>query len=131
MELLDHTRTSAELETMLNHDPTLLPDLDPEDTGQRMKLERLKLAIDYRQKKFVAHANVQQLLASVWYDGMPGFRRNNFPSQCLELAKIGSCFPIVSVAYILRPHGTLGTMARKPFIKFIVHSASYMFFLCE
>ena len=29
---------------------------------------RLKLAIKYGQKKFVAHPNVQQLLASIWYD---------------------------------------------------------------
>ena len=28
---------------------------------------RLKLAIKYGQKKFVAHPNVQQLLASIWY----------------------------------------------------------------
>lgn len=45
--LLDHTRTSNELEVMLNHDPT-----GPMyEHGERMHLNRLKLAIKLRQKK--------------------------------------------------------------------------------
>lgn len=64
------------------------------EPGERQTLERLKLAIKYKQKQvnrclrlskvstpisvpyqFVAHPNVQQLLAKIWYDGLPGFRR--------------------------------------------------------
>jgi len=45
--LLDHTRSSYELEVLLNHDPT-----GPAyQHGERMHLNRLKLAIKYRQKK--------------------------------------------------------------------------------
>ncbi len=45
--LLDHTRSSYELEVMLNHDPK-----GPAfEHGDRMSLNRLKLAIKYRQKK--------------------------------------------------------------------------------
>ena len=45
--LLDHTRSSGELEILLNHDP-----LGPAyQHGERMTLNRLKLAIKYRQKK--------------------------------------------------------------------------------
>ena len=45
--LLDHTRSSTELEILLNHDPT-----GPVyQHGERMHLNRLKLAIKYRQKK--------------------------------------------------------------------------------
>lgn len=48
--LLDHTRTSHELEILLNHDPT-----GPVyEHGERMHLNRLKLAIKLRQKK-VSH----------------------------------------------------------------------------
>lgn len=47
--LLDHTRTSNELEVMLNHDPT-----GPIfEHGERMHLNRLKLAIKLRQKKVI------------------------------------------------------------------------------
>ena len=45
--------------------------------GDIQSLERLKLAITYKQKAFVAHSSVQQLLASIWYEGLPGFRRKN------------------------------------------------------
>ncbi|XP_024939576.1 transient receptor potential-gamma protein isoform X3 [Cephus cinctus] len=123
--LLDHTRSSYELEVLLNHDPT-----GPAfEHGERMHLNRLKLAIKLRQKKFVAHPNVQQLLASIWYEGLPGFRRKNMVLQALEIVRIGILFPFLSVAYIIAPHSVMGQTMRKPFIKFICHSASYFTFL--
>ncbi|KAK4012303.1 hypothetical protein OUZ56_021403 [Daphnia magna] len=123
--LLDHTRSSYELEVMLNHDPK-----GPAfEHGDRMSLNRLKLAIKYRQKKFVAHPNVQQLLASIWYEGLPGFRRKNMILQSLEVIRIGVLFPLFSILYILFPHSRAGKTLRKPFIKFICHSASYFTFL--
>uniref|UniRef100_A0A1B0BV64 Transient receptor ion channel domain-containing protein n=1 Tax=Glossina palpalis gambiensis TaxID=67801 RepID=A0A1B0BV64_9MUSC len=123
--LLDHTRTSHELEILLNHDPT-----GPVyEHGERMHLNRLKLAIKLRQKKFVAHPNVQQLLASIWYEGLPGFRRKNMALQAVDIIRIGIMFPIFSLAYILAPYSSIGQTMRKPFIKFICHSASYFTFL--
>ncbi|XP_068907352.1 transient receptor potential-gamma protein isoform X4 [Tenebrio molitor] len=125
--LLDHTRSSYELEVLLNHDPT-----GPAfEHGDRMHLNRLKLAIKLRQKKFVAHSNVQQLLASIWYEGLPGFRRKNMVLQALEIVRIGILFPFFSIGYILAPHSVIGQTMRKPFIKFICHSASYFTFLCK
>lgn len=54
--LLDHTRTSNELEVMLNHDPT-----GPMyEHGERMHLNRLKLAIKLRQKKVCRHPCTQK-----------------------------------------------------------------------
>lgn len=44
--LVDHVRTSHELEIMLNYEP----DGDPWEPGERQTLERLKLAIKYKQK---------------------------------------------------------------------------------
>lgn len=44
--LLDHARTSNELEIMLNYNP-LGENWEP---GERQTLERLKLAIKYKQK---------------------------------------------------------------------------------
>lgn len=45
--LLDHVRTSYELEIMLNHNPK---ESDPWEPGERLTLDRLKLAIKYKQK---------------------------------------------------------------------------------
>ncbi|XP_034946902.1 transient receptor potential-gamma protein isoform X2 [Chelonus insularis] len=123
--LLDHTRSSYELEVLLNHDPTR----PAFKHGERMHLNRLKLAIKLRQKKFVAHPNVQQLLASIWYEGLPGFRRKNMLLQASDIVRIGILFPFFSIAYIIAPHSVFGQTMRKPFIKFICHSASYFTFL--
>lgn len=65
--LLDHSRTSQELEIMLNYNSILGADVW--EPGDHQSLDRLKLAINYKQKQFVAHPSVQQLLASIWYEG--------------------------------------------------------------
>lgn len=50
--LLGHARTSAELQTLLNHDATTLRTADEGwEPGEKQSLERLKLAIKYKQKK--------------------------------------------------------------------------------
>ncbi|XP_017131327.1 transient receptor potential protein [Drosophila elegans] len=125
--LLDHARTSMELEVMLNYNHE--PSHDIWCLGQRQTLERLKLAIRYKQKTFVAHPNVQQLLAAIWYDGLPGFRRKQASQQLLDVVKLGCSFPIYSLKYILAPDSEGAKFMRKPFVKFITHSCSYMFFL--
>nr|XP_034825721.1 transient receptor potential-gamma protein-like [Maniola hyperantus] len=128
--LLDHTRTSHELQVLLNHEKgsPQAPLMEP-GAPERMRLSRLKLAIKLRQKKFVAHPNVQQLLASIWYESVPGFRRKNMLLQAAEMVRIGAMFPLYSLAYIAAPHSTAGRTLRKPFIKFLCHSASYFMFL--
>ena len=62
---------------MLNYDQTG----EIWDPGETQTLQRLKLALHCRQKAFVAHPNVQQLLASIWYEGLPGWRRWNIFQQ--------------------------------------------------
>lgn len=47
--LLDHVRTSHELEIILNYNPTG----DNWEPGERQTLERLKLAIKYKQKQVI------------------------------------------------------------------------------
>ncbi|XP_041973478.1 transient receptor potential-gamma protein-like isoform X2 [Aricia agestis] len=128
--LLDHTRTSNELQVLLNYEKgsPQAPLAEP-GAPELMRLSRLKLAIKLRQKKFVAHPNVQQLLASIWYESVPGFRRKNMLLQAAEMARIGAMFPLYSLAYIAAPHSAAGRTLRKPFIKFLCHSASYFMFL--
>ena len=49
--LLDHVRTSTELEVMLNYNHEAAHDIW--SPGQRQTLERLKLAIKYKQKTVI------------------------------------------------------------------------------
>lgn len=46
VDLLDQSRSSKELAIILNHDPNSLPYED----GDHMKLARLELAINFKQK---------------------------------------------------------------------------------
>ncbi|KAM7130476.1 short transient receptor potential channel 4 isoform 1-T1 [Ciconia maguari] len=124
-DLLDQTRSSRELEIILNYrdDNSLIEEQSGND------LARLKLAIKYRQKEFVAQPNCQQLLASRWYDEFPGWRRRHWAVKMLTCVVIGLLFPVFSVCYLIAPKSPLGLFIRKPFIKFICHTASYLTFL--
>ncbi|XP_042237960.1 transient receptor potential protein-like isoform X2 [Homarus americanus] len=124
-ELLDQTRSRTELSIILNYDP----DGPIWEKGDVNSLVRLKEAIKFSQKLFVAHPNVQQLLGAIWYDGLPGFRRKDAISQCIEVGKLACMFPLLSMAYIIAPNSEKGKFVKKPFVKFITHCASYMFFL--
>ncbi|CAF2578783.1 unnamed protein product [Rotaria sp. Silwood2] len=125
--LLAETRSSKELEIILNYDSENPPVLS--ETTEKMHLSRLKLAIRYKQKKFVSHAHCQQLLASLWYEGLPGFRRRHSVIKILITTFVGFLFPLLSIAYLLMPRSSIGRIMRQPFIKFICHSVSYIFFL--
>lgn len=148
--LLDHVRTSAELDVILNYNPD--PNTVPWEPGDRQSLERLKLAIKYKLKsvsrgrhepdsrtvrlsnpllsfQFVAHPNVQQLLAAIWYRGLPGFRRKTMFEQIIEVFRIGSSFFMYSTAFLMAPESEMGSFLKFPFVKFVCHSASYGAFL--
>ncbi|XP_056156281.1 short transient receptor potential channel 5a [Lampris incognitus] len=126
-DLLDQARSSRELETILNHrDSDQSEELDPR---QCHDLAKLKLAIKYHQKEFVAQPNCQQLLATLWYDGFPGWRRRHWVVKLVTCLIIGLLFPVFSLIYLLAPKSALGHFIKKPFIKFICHTASYLTFL--
>uniref|UniRef100_A0AAQ5Z2Z6 Transient receptor ion channel domain-containing protein n=1 Tax=Amphiprion ocellaris TaxID=80972 RepID=A0AAQ5Z2Z6_AMPOC len=126
-DLLDQARSSRELETILNHrDNDQSEELDPR---QCHDLAKLKLAIKYHQKEFVAQPNCQQLLATLWYDGFPGWRRRHWVVKLVTCFIIGLLFPVFSLIYLLAPKSALGNFIKKPFIKFICHTASYLTFL--
>ncbi|XP_053684232.1 transient-receptor-potential-like protein [Sabethes cyaneus] len=125
VDLLDQSRSSQELAIILNYDPESPPYMD----GDHMKLTRLELAIDYKQKKFVAHPNIQQLLAAMWYEGVPGFRRKSAMQKIGIIAKVALLFPIYCMIYMIAPNCETSKFVRKPFMKFLIHASSYLFFL--
>ncbi|KAI4463491.1 transient receptor potential channel [Holotrichia oblita] len=125
VDLLHQSRTSEELAVILNHDP----DKPSYEVGEQMTLARLELAITYKQKKFVAHPNIQQLLAALWYEGVPGFRRKSSIRKFFIISKVGLLFPFYCLLYMVAPETYLGKIVRKPFMKFLIHAFSYIFFI--
>nr|QDR50958.1 transient receptor potential-like protein [Heliconius melpomene] len=125
VDLLDQSRSSQELAIILNHDP----EEPPFEEGEHMKLARLELAIDFKQKKFVAHPNIQQLLATIWYEGVPGFRRKSTFEKIMIICRVALLFPFYCTMYMIAPNCSTGRLMRKPFMKFLIHASSYLFFL--
>ncbi|KAL7303189.1 hypothetical protein TKK_0004392 [Trichogramma kaykai] len=125
VDLLRQTRSSSELNTLLNH-------VDPhrgggsQDDGGGTRLEQ---AVAYRQKRFVTHPHVQRLLSAIWYEAVPGFRRMSGPRQAWTILRTGLMFPLYCAVCWLTPDARIGRHARQPFVKFIVHASSYFFFL--
>lgn len=138
VSLLSHTRTSHELQVMLNFDPNIMKD-DDESVNELKEpseiheggLARLRLAISYKQKKFVSHSWVQQLLASIWYEGLPGFRQKSGLDKGLQVAKVVAFAPFYCLIYMVAPSSQTGRLIRKPFMKFLVQTSAYLFFLCK
>lgn len=87
------------------------------------------LTLPSPSRQFVAQPHCQQLLASRWYDEFPGWRRRHWAVKMVTCFVIGLLFPVFSVCYLIAPKSPLGLFIRKPFIKFICHTASYLTFL--
>jgi transient receptor potential cation channel subfamily C protein 4 len=80
--------------------------------------------------QFVAHPHTQQLLATLWYEGLPGWRKRTFLVKLLLVLGLVAGMPIMAVSYLLFPRSAVGQLVRKPFIKFMYHSATFVVFLC-
>eukprot|EP00057_Strongylocentrotus_purpuratus_P027857 XP_011682331.1 PREDICTED: transient-receptor-potential-like protein [Strongylocentrotus purpuratus] len=133
VDLLEQCRSSEEVIALL--DKQSMEDDDDEGYGAdemnsgKLTLSRLKLALKYDQKQFVAHPHTQQLLASIWYEGLPGWRRRNWFVKSLICCALICLFPLMAIYYLIFPRTPVGTLLRSPFMKFLNHSASFIFFL--
>lgn len=79
----------------------------------------------------MAHPNIQQLLSAIWYEGVPGFRRKNASQKLAIIIRVAVMFPFYCLLYMIAPNTTTGKLMRKPFMKFLIHASSYLFFLCK
>ncbi|XP_013386796.1 transient-receptor-potential-like protein [Lingula anatina] len=127
-DLLDQCRTTEEVIEVLNRDHHDNINGD-ERYPDRFTLDRLKFAIKYEQKQFVAHPHCQQLLTSIWYAGLPGWRRRNSIMKFLTCVGLIFLMPFLSFVYLIFPRSRIGQLVRSPFMKFLYHSTSFGVFL--
>uniref|UniRef100_A0A147AR03 Short transient receptor potential channel 6 n=1 Tax=Fundulus heteroclitus TaxID=8078 RepID=A0A147AR03_FUNHE len=124
--LLDLCRSTEEVEAILNGETALD---DSYDVPGRPSLTRLKLAIKYELKKFVAHPNCQQQLLSIWYENLPGLRQQTTGVKLLVVLAVAIGLPGLAVAYWVTPCSRVGKVLRSPFMKFVAHASSFTIFL--
>ncbi|XP_051956110.1 short transient receptor potential channel 6-like [Xyrauchen texanus] len=122
--LLDLCRSTEEVEAILNgeEDDTL-------ELPSRPSLIRLKLAIKYELKKFVAHPNCQQQLLSIWYENLPELRQQTTAIKFLVVLGVAVGLPFLAMVYWVAPCSKMGKIMRGPFLKFVAHAASFTIFL--
>ncbi|XP_043917463.1 short transient receptor potential channel 3 [Protopterus annectens] len=125
--VLDLCRDTEEVEAILNGDMDAEQD---ELQHHRPSLRRVKLAIRYEVKKFVAHPNCQQQLLTIWYENLAGLREQSIAIKCLVVLVVAAGLPFLAVGYWITPCSKLGKILRSPFMKFVAHAASFIIFLC-
>uniref|UniRef100_A0A8C2HTD6 Transient receptor potential cation channel, subfamily C, member 3 n=1 Tax=Cyprinus carpio TaxID=7962 RepID=A0A8C2HTD6_CYPCA len=125
--VLDLCRDTEEVEAILNGD--ISAELE-EGQHHRSLLSRVKLAIKYEVKKFVAHPNCQQQLLTIWYENLSGLREQTTAVKCLVVLVVALGLPLLAVGYWFAPCSKLGKVLRSPFMKFVAHAASFIIFLC-
>uniref|UniRef100_A0A2K6Q8N0 Transient receptor potential cation channel subfamily C member 6 n=1 Tax=Rhinopithecus roxellana TaxID=61622 RepID=A0A2K6Q8N0_RHIRO len=123
--LLDLCRNTEEVEAILNGDVEMLQSGD----HGRPNLSRLKLAIKYEVKKFVAHPNCQQQLLSIWYENLSGLRQQTMAVKFLVVLAVAIGLPFLALIYWFAPCSKMGKIMRGPFMKFVAHAASFTIFL--
>ncbi|XP_056296268.1 short transient receptor potential channel 6 isoform X1 [Pseudoliparis swirei] len=125
--VLDLCRNTEEVKAIINGDSE---SCQSSETLGRQNLIRLKLAIKYEVKKFVAHPNCQQQLLSIWYENLSGLRQQTTAVKNLLVLGVAAGLPVLSFIYWIAPSSKVGKLMCGPFLKFVAHAASFMMFLC-
>uniref|UniRef100_A0A673N2G3 Short transient receptor potential channel 3 n=1 Tax=Sinocyclocheilus rhinocerous TaxID=307959 RepID=A0A673N2G3_9TELE len=98
--VLDLCRDTEEVEAILNGD--ISAELK-EGQHHRSLLSRVKLAIKYEVKKFVAHPNCQQQLLTIWYENLSGLQEQTIAVKCLVVLVVALGLPLLAVGYWFAP----------------------------
>ncbi|KAM9846385.1 short transient receptor potential channel 2-like [Aulostomus maculatus] len=131
VELLGMCRNQSEVTTILNSCGDESQDsLDQQAFEEGIPtLSRLRLAVNYNQKQFVAHPICQQVLSSIWCGNLAGWRGSRTAWKLFVSVGIFLTMPLLCLVYWIAPKSKVGKILKIPVIKFLLHSASYLWFL--
>ncbi|XP_044079646.1 short transient receptor potential channel 2-like [Siniperca chuatsi] len=131
VELLGMCRNQSEVTTILNSCGDESQDYLEQQAFEEgiPNLSRLRLAVNYNQKEFVAHPICQQVLSSIWCGKLAGWRGSKTAWKLFVSVGIFLTMPLLCLVYWLAPKSKVGKILKIPVIKFLLHSASYLWFL--
>ncbi|XP_041055652.1 transient receptor potential cation channel subfamily C member 2b [Carcharodon carcharias] len=131
VELLGMCRNQSEVNAVLNDcGEENVEDVDNQAFEEGIpNLGRLRLAVNYNQKRFVAHPICQQVLTSIWCGKLTWWRGSKTISLVCVSFGMFITMPLLSMFYWIAPKSKLGQIVRTPVIKFLLHSSSYVWFL--
>ncbi|MEE6479264.1 hypothetical protein FKM82_012193 [Ascaphus truei] len=123
--VLDLCRDTEEVDAILNGDMSLQLWTD----HHRPCLNRIKLAIRYEVKKFVAHPNCQQQLLTMWYENLSGLRQQSMAVKFLAVLGVSFGLPFLAAAYWIAPCSKKPVVARlKKAVSFSMSITSLILF---
>ncbi|XP_070565521.1 short transient receptor potential channel 4-like [Ptychodera flava] len=124
-DLLGQTRDSAELKAVLSHDSLM----SKRGIGKEGRPMKVLYAVQRQHKKFVVHPHCQQHLSELWYRGLENWQDSSLTWNLVISTLIMLAFPVLGLLYLIYPYGKFGRFMRIPYIKFLMHTASYICFL--
>ncbi|XP_067652224.1 short transient receptor potential channel 7-like isoform X3 [Haliotis asinina] len=122
VKLLDRIRTQEELDLILNK-------TGDHTTEAYENMARFQLALDYKEKRFVAHPNCQQRLVHMWYRGMRSWDRSGTVRRLALVCMFILAYPFLVLMSLVHPTGKFSKILRYPFVKFLTQSFSHLVFL--
>ncbi|XP_007910239.1 short transient receptor potential channel 2 [Callorhinchus milii] len=131
VELLGMCRNQSEVTAVLNDcGDDNADELDNQAFEEGIPdLARLRLAVNYNQKRFVAHPICQQVLTSIWCGNLTWWRGSKTIWKIFISTGTFITMPILCLIYWIAPKCKVGQIVRTPVIKFLLHSSSYVWFL--
>ncbi|RVE54343.1 hypothetical protein evm_000828 [Chilo suppressalis] len=122
VDLIGCCRTSEEVELVLKQTSGC--------HGQRhFVLPRLLMAVNYKQKEFVAHPNTQQVLESYWLGNWYYWKHKSLISKVWTVLTRIFLTPIILLMCMVLPRHSLVTHWQIPLNKLITHTSAYIVFL--
>ncbi|KAL8582753.1 hypothetical protein ACOMHN_061632 [Nucella lapillus] len=122
VKLLDRVWTQQELNFVLNKKGQA-------QVEKYENLARFQLAINNKEKKFVAHPSVQQHLMKIWHNDLNSLESHGWLVRLPMLGLLAVIYPFVTLAYFVRPHSKYTKLAKQPMVRFLGHIAYYLLFL--
>ncbi|CAH1772636.1 unnamed protein product [Owenia fusiformis] len=123
IDLLDMCRTKDEVMTILNENGT------GDASQNKIKLERVRLAIKYEQKRFIANPICQNQMETLWYEPVAWIQHRNTFLKILSLFLFALSLPFLLAIYFIAPKSKVADFVRSPLIKFMSSSSCYLTFL--
>lgn len=121
VDLIACCRSTSEMELILKQAAGM--------SSRIYSLPRLALAMDYKQKTFVAHPNTQQIVEATWNGDWHEYKlKSHFVHYLLPVIRI-CALPILALMCLAMPNHSLTKHWSIPLNKMISHIAAYLVFL--
>ncbi|XP_076375592.1 LOW QUALITY PROTEIN: short transient receptor potential channel 4 [Megalopta genalis] len=121
-ELIDCARTIDEVEIILKQSTGFA-------VSAKFDFPRLLFALHHRQRSFVAHPNVQQLVKSKWIEDWYAWKVMSNWSKLVHILLRIFFLPVILVIVLFLPNSKISKFVQSPVNKFVSSIASYLLFL--